>query len=454
MLRARLKISRRFRVPTALRLVAGLLALVIVGSLLLMIPEVGSDRPLTLNEAIFTAVSALSVTGLSTLAPGRDLAFGGQVVLLLLIQIGGVGFMVIAVIVFQLIGRSVLLQDRLALRDSLGLIRTTEIIWLTRRVLITVVILELIGAALLWLNWRNLPGLTEGQKLFYALFHSVSAFCNAGFDLFNGLPAFPTGVPNDAFTLAVLGMLIFIGGLGIPVVSDLLAWPKQRTLSLHSRITLSIAALLTVSGTVSMFLSESLHAGPMQNVPALDRLGLSLFQAVSARTAGYAGFPSFELMSAGSQLSLLALMFIGSSPASMGGGITTGTFAVMLMGMWSYVRGRPSAQIAGRTLGLASIRKAGAVLTVSLIVVITATYLIAVTHPGATLDKVLFEVVSAFATCGLTLAFTSQLNPFGQLVIIFVMFWGRLGALTIVAALAQPRRQSKVYYPEEQILIG
>ena len=454
MLRVGLKRASRLRLPTALRLVIGLLVLVVAGSILLMIPEIGTARPLSFGEAAFTAVSALSVTGLSTIAPGRDLTFAGQIVLLLLIQIGGVGFMVITVIVFQLMGRSVLLTDRLALRDSLGLLRTTEIVWLARRVLATVLIIELIGAVLLWLNWRNLPGLNEGQWIFYALFYSVSSFCNAGFDLFNGLRQFPAGLPNDAGTLAVLGALIFIGGLGIPVVSDLLMWPKQRTLSLHSRITLFIAALLTVSGTASMFLSETFHAGPLRDMPALQRLGLSLFQAVSARTAGYAGFPSFETMAPGSQLSLLALMFIGSSPASMGGGITTGTFAVMLMGVWSYVRGLPNTQVGRRTIGQASIRKAGAVLTVSLIVVITATYLIVITHPGATLDKALFEVISAFATCGLTLAFTSQLNPFGQIVIMLVMFWGRLGAITIVAALAQPRRQSKVIYPEEQILIG
>jgi trk system potassium uptake protein TrkH len=454
MFRARLRLSSRFRVPTALRLIAGLLALVVVGSLLLILAEAGSDRPLSINEAVFTAVSALSVTGLTILAPGRDLGFGGQVVLLVLIQIGGVGFMVVAVIVFQLLGRSVLLQDRLALRDSLGLLRTTQIIWLTRRVFVTVVIFELIGALLLWLNWRNLPGLSEDQRVFYALFHAVSAFCNAGFDLFNGQPQFPTGVPSDTFTLTVMGFLIVIGGLGIPVVSDLLTWPNHRALSLHSRITLFIIALLIVSGTLSMFIAESLYPGPMQDMPTLQRLSSSLFQTVSGRTAGYASLPSFELMSPGSQLTLLALMFIGAAPASMGGGITTGTFAVMLLGLWSHVRGLPSAQVSGRTIGAASIRKAGAVLTVSLIVVVTATWLILITHPGATLDKALFEVVSAFATCGLSLAFTSELNTFGQIVIMLIMFWGRLGALTIVVALAQPRRPSKVFYPEEQILIG
>jgi trk system potassium uptake protein TrkH len=454
MLRARLRLSSRFRVPTALRLIAGLLALVVIGSLLLWFSQSGTTRPLSINEAIFTAVSALSVTGLSIIAPGRDLVFLSQVVLLLLIQIGGVGFMVVAVIVFQLIGRAVMLQDRLALRDSLGLLRTTEIVWLTRRVVFTAIVIELIGALLLWLNWRTTLPLDEGTILFYALFHSVSAFCNAGFDLFNGLQQFPNGVPNDGITLTLFGSLIFIGGLGIPVVSDLLVWPKRRTLSLHSRITLFIAMLLTVSGTLSMFVSESLHPGALHEFDPIHRLGYSLFQSISARTAGYAGFANFDTLTPGSQMALLALMFIGSSPASMGGGITTGTFAVMLLGMWSYVRGLPNTQVRGRTIGQASIRKAGAVLTVSLIVVITATYMLVVTHPGAALDEALFEVVSAFATCGLSLGFTSQLNLFGQLVIMLVMFWGRLGALTIVAALAQQRRQSKVFYPEEQILIG
>jgi trk system potassium uptake protein TrkH len=444
----------RQRIPIPARLVGGLAVLTAAGTLLLMLPGVGSTRPLYLNEAVFTAVSALSVTGLSIIAPGRDFTLFGQFILLLLIQIGGVGFMVLAVVVLQLLGRQVLLEDRLALRDSLGLIRTSEITRLTRRVLVTVVIIELFGAVLLFAHWSTFLPLEPGRIAFYAVFHSVSAFCNAGFDLFGGLPQFPRGVPNDAFTLTVLGALILIGGLGIPVVGDLLSWPKARALSLHTRITLFIATLLTVSGTVSIFLSETFHPGALNLETVEDRLGLSLFQAISARTAGYAGFPGFETLSPGSQLALMALMFIGSAPASMGGGITTGTFAVMLLAVLSFTRGLPATRVGGRTIGAASIRKAGAVLTVSLIVVITATYLIVVSHPQSTLDKALFEVVSAFATCGLTLGFTPQLNLFGQLVIILVMFWGRLGALTIVAALAMPRRKSAVTYPEEQILIG
>lgn len=446
--------SGRMRIPTPARLMGGLAVLVATGALLLLLPSVGAQRPLALNEAVFTAVSALSVTGLSLIVPGRDLSLFGQMVLLVLIQIGGVGFMVLTVIVFRLLGRQVLLEDRLALRDSLGLIRTSEILRLTRRVLAVVLIVEAIGALLLWLHWRTLLPIEGWRIAFYAVFHSVSSFSNAGFDLFAGLPQFPNGVPNDAFTLAILGALILIGGLGIPVVADLLNWPKVRTVSLHTRITLFIVALLTVSGTLSLFISETFHPGALHERPALERLGLSFFQTISARTAGYAGFTAFETLSPGSQLALLAIMFIGSAPASMGGGITTGTFAVMLLAMWSFARGLPTTQVRGRAIGQASIRKAGAVLTISLIVVITATYLIVVTHPASTLDQALFEVVSAFATSGLSLAFTNQLNGFGQVVIMLVMFWGRLGALTVVAALAVPRKKTVVTYPEEQILIG
>ncbi|MCS7056472.1 MAG: hypothetical protein NZM18_09930 [Thermoflexales bacterium] len=454
-----MKLARRIRsdgirMPPPARLVVGLAALALAGSLLLMLPGIGAARPLRANEAVFTAVSALSVTGLTVIAPGRDLTVFGQMVLLALIQIGGVGFMVLAVLVYRLIGRQMSLEDRVALRDSLGLLSLTEIVVLTRRVFKVVLLIELIGAALLWLHWRTVLPLGEWDVIRYALFHAVSAFCNAGFDLFNGLPQFPNGVPNDGITLTIFATLIVIGGLGIPVVADLIGWPRSRTLSLHTRLTLFIVLWLNVTGTLSMFAAETLTTGALHDAPWEQRLGLSLFQVISARTAGFAGIPHLEALSPGAHLTLIGLMFIGSAPASMGGGITTGTFLAMLISMWSYVRGFPTARALGRTIGQETIRRAGAVLTVSLVAVITATYLIAVSHTGIGLLEALFEVVSAFATCGLSLGITGNLTLFGQVVIMLMMFWGRLGALTVVAALAMPRRKTLVTYPDAQILIG
>jgi trk system potassium uptake protein TrkH len=442
------------RIPPPVRLVLGLALLALLGSLLLMLPGIGAVRPLQINEAMFTAVSALSVTGLTVIAPGRDLTVFGQVVLMALIQIGGVGFMVLAVLVYRLIGRQMPLEDRLALRDSLGLVSLTEIVVLTRRVFKVVVLVELIGALMLWLHWRAVLPLSEADAIRYALFHAVSAFCNAGFDLFTGLPQFPTGVPNDGLTLAIFAVLIVIGGLGIPVVSDVIAWPRSRTLTLHTRLTLFIVLWLNLSGALSMFLAETLTPGALHDAPAHQRLGLSLFQVISARTAGFSGFPNLEALSAGAHLTLIGLMFIGSAPASMGGGITTGTLMAMLISMWSYVRGFPNARVLGRTIGQESVRRAGAVLTVSLVAVITSTYLIAISQPNVTFLQALFEVTSAFATCGLSLGITGSLSPFGQLVIMLMMFWGRLGALTVVAALAVPRRKTLVAYPDAHILIG
>ncbi|BCX04158.1 MAG: potassium transporter [Candidatus Roseilinea sp.] len=442
------------RVPPPARLVAGLALLALTGSLLLMLPGIGTARPLRLNEAVFTAVSALSVTGLTVIAPGRDLTVFGQIVLLALIQVGGVGFMVLAVLVYRLIGRQMSLEDRMALRDSLGLLSLTEIVVLTRRVFKVVLLIELIGAILLWLHWRTLLPLSEWDAMRYALFHAVSAFCNAGFDLFTGLPQFPDGVPNDGVTLTIFAILIVIGGLGIPVVADLINWPRSRTLSLHTRLTLFIVLWLNLTGALSMFVAETLTAGTLHAAPVGQRFGLSLFQVISARTAGFAGFPNLEALSPGAHLTLIGLMFVGSAPASMGGGITTGTFLVMLISMWSYVRGFPAARAMGRTISQETVRRAGAVLTVSLVVVITATYLIAISHSDIAFLEALFEVVSAFATCGLSLGITGDLTLFGQVVIMLVMFWGRLGALTIVAALAMPRRKTLVNYPDAQILIG
>jgi trk system potassium uptake protein TrkH len=347
-----------------------------------------------------------------------------------------------------------LLADRLALRDSLGLVSLTEIIALTRRILQVVIVVELIGALLLWLHWRTVLPLSEGEAMRYALFHAVSAFCNAGFDLFTGQPRFPDGLPRDGVTLLIFAVLIVLGGLGIPVIADLIAWPRSRSLSLHTQLTLLFVAWLNASGAIAILIAETLTQGVLQEMPAFERFAVSLFQVISARTAGFSAVPAFDAFSPGAHLALIGLMFIGSAPASMGGGITTGTFIVMLISMWSYVRGFPNARVLGRAIGQESARRVAAVLTVSLIVVITAAYLVILFTPSAGFLEAIFEVVSAFATCGLSLGTTSKLNLAGQVIIMLMMFWGRLGALTVVAALAAPRRKTLIAYPEATILIG
>lgn len=451
----RLAAGSKRPLPPALRIVLGLALLVLLGTLALMLPAAAGDAgPLSWNEALFTATSALSVTGLATITPASDLSTLGQVILLVLVQLGGVGFMVIAVVLLRLLGRRITLTDRVALSDSLGLLSPGAVVKLTSRVLATVVALEAVGALLLYIHWRQDARLSEGQALFFAIFHAVSAFCNAGFDLFSGTPGFPEGIPRDSVSLLIMGSLIFLGGLGIPVIAELLVYWRERRLSLNTRITLNVVAFLVLAGTLGFFVAEGGVGGSLSGESPLRRLLICLFQSVSARTAGFWGIAEFGALTPASQLLMMVLMFIGCAPASMGGGITTGTFAALTISLWSFAQGRADATIGGRTLAFGTMRKAAAVLTISLFVVLLATWLILMTH-DTSLDAAAFEVVSAFATCGLTLGLTTELNLFGQLVICLVMFWGRLGALTIIVAIAREQgRAQPVQYPEEQILIG
>lgn len=447
--------TARRPVPPGIRVVMGLFTMIMVGTALLMLPGVGAHRNLHLNEALFTATSALSVTGLSIIVPSQDLTLFGQIVLLCLIQVGGVGFMAMAVMAFILLGRKVSLMNRSALCDSLGLVQPGGVMKLASRVLVTVLILEGFGAFFLWLHWREWLG--NERAIFYAVFHSISAFCNAGFDLFSGLPEQINpnpSIPTDSTSLLILGTLIFVGGLGIPVLSDFATWQESQRLSLHTRITLVVVVSLTCAGWLGMFLAERTPGATLAERSWQDQLMLPLFQAISARTAGFASIAPFSDLSPASQLLLMVLMFIGAAPASMGGGITTGTFAVLALTLLGYARGLPTPEISGRSISPNAVRKAGAVVTISLFLVILATWLILMTHEGVQVDTALFEVVSAFATCGLSLGLTGDLNSFGQGIIILIMFWGRLGALTIVIALAQQQPQQRVEYPEEQILIG
>ncbi|MCU0316534.1 MAG: hypothetical protein MUC92_08075 [Fimbriimonadaceae bacterium] len=438
------------RLSIVWRLVFGLLSLVTIGTCSLMLPGMApGGGGLPFDKALFTAASALSVTGLSTITASTDLTRIGQLVLLFLIQIGGVGYMVLAVTVFQLLGRRLGLTDRIALQDSLGLISPRGIVELVKKVLLVVLGIEALGALALFIAWRDFI-VNPWERFFYSVFHAVSSFCNAGFDLFHG--RIEGGLPTGPVTLTILGTLIILGGLGIPVLFDLFTYRTSRKLSLHTRLTLPLVGILILWGAVGLFLSEANSGGVLYGLTLDRQLGLSLFQSISTRTAGFAVMPSFGDLGGAAQLMMVTLMFVGCAPASMGGGVTTGTLLVMVLALRGYLRGQDTPRIGGRAIPGNMIRKAGAVLTTSLFAVLTATWLILVTH-DTTLDKAVFEVVSAFATSGLTLGLTTELNGFGQGVIIVMMFWGRLGALTLLYAFTKSS-STRLKYPEEKVLIG
>jgi trk system potassium uptake protein TrkH len=380
------------------------------------------------------------------------LSLFGQIVLLILMQLGGVGFMVAAVAVFRLIGKRVTFAERLTLRDSLGLVSAGQILTLTGRILLAVVLIEMIGAVALWLNW--LPQFGPGPAAYYAIFHSVSAFTNASFDLFSGSPTAAAGFPTDAATLLTLAALIFLGGIGIPVIGDVLRYRRRRRVSLHTRVTLITALVLVVGGTVLFYMTE-VRQGSVFGGETPGRLWLlSLFHSVASRTAGFVVTVRFDQLAAGNALLLTVLMFIGASPASMGGGITTSTFAVLVLAMVNFARGRNHIRAGRRIIPLEILFKASAVITAASAIIVVVTWLLMYTQENVTLIMALVEAVSAFATCGFSLGLTPRLNLFGQMLIAALMFFGRVGTLTLIFALARPSVPPAVGYPEERILIG
>ena len=442
--------SRQF--PVALQLVVGLIGLIAIGTVLLLIPGAGT-RKFSFMEALFTSTSASAVTGLSLFSISTDLTIWGQLILLLLAQIGGVGFIVAIVMVFRLIGRQVTLGERLAVTSSLGLDRPEKIALIMVRAIGLMLAIEGVGAILLFLHWRIAGIVPPGKAAFYAIFHAVTAYCNAGFDLFYGLPEYPNGIPSDPLSLIILGCLIVLGGLGIPVYMELI-YRKRRPFSLHTRLTVGLSLALILLGWAGLLVSEYRQAGVLSNMTFGQRAILAWFQSVSARTAGFPGLPGFSEINYPSIMMLIALMFIGTAPASTGGGITTGTFGVLLFAVISYARGLDKIRIGKHSIPRALMMRSLVVFVISLSLVILATWLILLTNPFS-LDQALFEVVSAYSTTGLSLGITTGLNTFGRLVIIFTMFAGRLGAITImISLLGRDKGKRLIDYPEESILIG
>jgi trk system potassium uptake protein TrkH len=433
-------------------LILGFGLIILLGSILLKLPWASAPGvTVTWSEAIFTATSATTVTGLSVINTANDYTFFGQVVILLLLQVGGIGFISFSVLLFRLIGRRITLQTRFIVQQTLATDELSGVLNLALYVLGITLSLEAIGAALLWLRWRTV--LPDGEALWYAIFHAISSYCNAGFDLFTGTEhGILFGFGTDWYTLAVLSSLILLGGFGITVMYDLWTSTATRQWSLNTRITLTLTVILTLTGLLAIWLDPKLHQTIYPNTPWLERLSAGLFTIVSARTAGMTILPLTELNES-TQLIIMLWMFIGGAPASMAGGVSTSTVGVLLFAVIATAKGHSSAVAFHRTLPHETISKAVAIMTVSTLLVTLITLALSFAME-ARIFPIGFEVVSAFANTGYTLDFTSTLDDFGRYLISFTMFWGRLGPLTIVVALAQSEQPTLVRYAEEPVILG
>ncbi|MEZ4676997.1 MAG: potassium transporter TrkG [Caldilineaceae bacterium] len=403
-------------------MIVGFAIIILCGTVLLKLPAAAAPgTTISWEEAFFTATSATTVTGLAVRSTVNDFSWLGQIFILLLLQVGGVGFIAFSVLLYRLIGRRITLQTRFLVQQSLGTNEASGVAQLALFVLAVTLTLEATGAFFLWLRWR--ATMSDGEALWLAIFHAVSSYCNAGFDLFAGAGrGVLFGYGTDWFTLIVMGALIILGGLGITVMYDLWSYRRDRMLSLHTRLTLLLTLLLTVAGMTIMFIDRDYNSPVLNNMSLSERTAVELFTVVSARTAGVTIIP-LEQLSESTQLMLLLWMFIGGAPASMAGGVTTSTLAVLLVAVVATARGHQAAVTFGRTLPLETIAKAVAIMTVSSLLVVVVTMALALRHQGS-LFVAAFEVISAFSNTGYSLNFTGELDSFGRYLIALTMFWG------------------------------
>ncbi|MDT8437559.1 MAG: TrkH family potassium uptake protein [Wenzhouxiangellaceae bacterium] len=437
---------RHIRLPPTAVLVLVYATLIVLGTVLLALPQ-AAHQPTAWADALFTATSAVTVTGLVVVDTGSHYTLFGQIVIALLIQLGGLGIVTFAVLVLCMLGLPISLQHKLFLRDELNQTSTRDLLRMALVVLRVVLVFEAIGTAALACVF--IPEFGWWQGLWQALFHTISAFNNAGFGLFPDSLSRWAGHP---LVNLVVPLLFVIGGLGFSVLTDLRYTRGWRRLSLHSKLTLAGSAGLIAWSVLTFAVIEWSNPNTLGTLgSAADKLMASIFQALTPRTAGFNTLPIDQLEDASALMTIL-LMLIGGGSASTAGGIKITTFAVMLLATAAWLRRRANPVAFGRSLGGDEVMKVLALISISLIVVMTATFILTLTQQLPFL-MLLFEVASAFGTVGLSMGATGEVDAIGRAVLIVLMFLGRVGPLALGLFLAT-RTPPRVRYPAGQIFLG
>jgi trk system potassium uptake protein TrkH len=428
------------------------MAVILVGALLLTLPVSSRDGEWTpFINSLFTATSATCVTGLIVYDTYVHFSTFGQVVIMLLIQTGGIGLMTLVTTVTVLMRRKIGLQNRMLIMESAGTVTLSGIGHLVKRIVAGTLMFELAGAILL--STQMIPVLGFGRGIFASIFHSVSAFCNAGFDIMGQIsPGTSLGVfyDNVVVNLTIM-MLIIIGGIGFFVWSDVAFCKfKARRYELHTKLTLVTTGILIVLGWVLFFVFEYHHA--FSDMPVPKKLLAALFQSVTPRTAGFATVDMNKLSESGSILTVL-LMFIGGSPGSTAGGIKTTTIAVIFLSTLAYTQTDHDVTIFHYKIEEKMVRRASAIAFIYALMVLASTLVICAIEP-CSMRQVFFEVVSAVGTVGLSMGITSSLSAISKLILITLMYAGRIGGLTFIVILSRKNIPALVTRPTGRIMIG
>ncbi|AFZ25025.1 potassium uptake protein, TrkH family [Cylindrospermum stagnale PCC 7417] len=438
-------------------IILGFLAVILAGTILLMMPFSTSEG--TWNDpivALFTSTSAVCVTGLSVVDPGTYFSFWGQFFIALLAQVGGLGYMTTTTFLILLIGRKFDMRQKIAIQQALdrpGMSGSTQVI---RSIIATTVIFEITGVLLLLPAF--VPDYGWSQGLWLAIFHSVNAWNNAGFSLFKDNLI---GYQSSALVVFTITGLIIFGGIGYQVILEMYLWLRDRflkksscvILSLNFKVGVSTTILLLFIGTIAFFCIERRNPETFGNLSLRDQWLVAWFQSVTPRTAGFNTIDNGKMTTAGLFITI-ALMFIGANPGGTGGGIKTTTLRVLTSCTKAILQGKEEVLLYDRKIAISLILKAVGVLVGSIATVILSTILIALTDPELDFIQILFEVMSAFATVGLSTGITASISTAAKLILIATMYIGRVGVLLLMSSLLGDPRPTRIHYPEENLLVG
>ena len=430
----------------------GFFCIIITGTLLLMLPFASRDgQSEPFLNCLFTATSASCVTGLVVADTWSQWSLFGQLVILTMIQIGGLGFITVGVFISIVLRRPIGRKERGLRRESVNTLQIGGVVRLAKKIIIGTCIFEGTGAVLLAIRFIPQFGFLRG--LFYGIFHSISAFCNAGFDLMGGQTPYSSFVAyyDDWLVNLVIMSLIIIGGIGFIVWDDLSRNKLHfRKYMLQTKIVLVTTAILVFGGGLLFYLLERNHL--LVGMNTSGKILTSLFSSVTARTAGFNTTDTAALTD-GSKLLTIILMFIGGSPGSTAGGIKTTTLVVLLLCVHSNIKQTYGINIFGRRLENDAVKRAGTILTINLLLAVTASLAIMAIQPLGFSD-ILFETFSAIGTVGMTTGITRALHPVSRCIIILLMYCGRIGSLSFALAFVQSKRKPHVQQPAEAINIG
>ena len=449
---------KRIRFTTTQIILLSFLLVILIGSVLLALP-ISSTNGIAVPyiDALFTATTSTCVTGLVTLPTSSTWSVFGQIVILILIQVGGLGVITIMTGLMRLLNRKLGISDRLLIQEAFNLNTMSGLVKFVKNVLFGTLIIEGIGAVLYMLVFVPEFG---AKGIWISVFNSVSAFCNAGIDIIadNSLCNYAANPLINIVTSA----LVILGGLGYIVWWDVLRVIKSRSpknrkifrhLTLHSKIAINVTASLILAGAILIFIFEYANPLTIGEMNLFDKIQVSFFQSVTTRTAGFASVPQENLTNASAAVSII-LMLIGGSPVGTAGGMKTVTIAVLICSAFATIRNKNSATLFGRRISEGSLKKAVAVAVTFLTIFAASTVLLMATSNASAIDAV-YETVSATATVGLSRNLTATLNTFGKLIIVVTMYFGRVGPISLAVALGSKNEsQNVISEPTEDISIG